>query len=105
MVADPVLADYGWLQLPDGEEEAQVLFKAGKNHEGYFTAKNILNQAARAINILKKHYPDEDHILVNDNATTHQKRADGALWACYMLLNTLKLDSNWLVEINALDGN
>ena len=31
MVADLVSADYGWLQSPDGEEEARVLFKAGKN--------------------------------------------------------------------------
>jgi hypothetical protein len=105
MVADLVSANYGWLRSPDGEEEARVLFKAGKNCEGYFTAKNILNQAAMAIDILKKHYPDEDHVLVYDNATTHQKQADGALSACYMPLNTSKLDSNWLVEINALDGN
>lgn len=31
MVADLVSADYGWLQLPDGEEAAQVLFRVGKN--------------------------------------------------------------------------
>ena len=68
-------------------------------------AENILNQAAKAINILKKHCPDEDHILVYDNATTHQKWADGALLACYMPLNTSKPDSNWLMEIKALDGN
>ena len=73
MVADLVSADYGWLQSPDGEEEAQVLFKAGKNHEGYFTAENILNQVAKAIDILEKYYLDEDHVLVYDNATTHQK--------------------------------
>ena len=73
MVVDLVSADYGWLRLPDREEEARVLFKAGKNHKGYFTVENILNQAAKAIDILEKHYPDEDHVLVYDNATTHQK--------------------------------
>jgi hypothetical protein len=39
MVADLVSAEYGWLQSPDGEEEAQVLFKAGKNCEGYLLQK------------------------------------------------------------------
>jgi len=73
MVVDLVSADYGWLWSPDGEEEAWALFKVGKNHKGYFMAKNILNQVAKAIDILKKHYPDEDHILVYDNATTHHK--------------------------------
>jgi len=73
MVTDLVSADYGWLWSPDGEEEAQVLFKAGKNHKGYFTAENILNQVAKAIDILEKYYPDEYHVLVYDNATTHQK--------------------------------
>jgi len=52
MVADLVSADYSWLQSPDGEEEAQVLFKAGKNREGYFTLEDILNQAEKAIDIL-----------------------------------------------------
>jgi hypothetical protein len=105
MVADLVSADYGWLRLPDGEEEAWVLFKAGKNHEGYFMAENILNQATKAINILEKYYPDEDHVLVYDNATTHQKQADSALSARYMPLNTLKSDGNWLVDINAVNEN
>ena len=73
MVADLVSADYGWLRSPDGEEEAWVLFKAGKNREGYFTAENILNQVAKAIDILEKYYLDEDHVLVYDNAITHQK--------------------------------
>ena len=26
-----------------------------------------------------KHYPHEDHVFIFDNATTHQKWADGAL--------------------------
>jgi hypothetical protein len=105
MVADIVSANYGWLQSPDGKEEAWVLFKVGKNCKGYFMAKNILNQAAKAIDILERHYPDEDHVLVYDNATTHQKQADGALSTRYMPLNTSKPDSNWLMEINALNGN
>lgn len=51
VVADLVSADYGWLQSPDGIEEAWVLFKVGKNSEGYFTSDDILDQAETAINI------------------------------------------------------
>jgi len=60
------------------------LFKAGKNQEGYFMNKDILNQANKAMYILEKYYPDEDHILVFNNATTHLKRPDSALSACRM---------------------
>jgi hypothetical protein len=73
MVADFVSADYGWLSSPNGKEHARVLFKAGKNREGYFTNEDILAQAEKAMDILQKHYPNEDHILVFDNAKTHLK--------------------------------
>jgi len=105
MVADLVSADYGWLQSPDGKEEARVLFKAGKNREGYFTSDDILEQAEKAINILKKHYPNEDHVLVYDNATTHLKRADGALSACQMPKSTSKPEYNWWVEVTVRGEN
>lgn len=79
MVADFVSADYGWLRSPDGTESARVLFKAGKAQEGYFMSKDIQKQNNTAIDILEKHY--EDHVFVYDNATTHLKRANGALSA------------------------
>ena len=82
MMVDLVSTDYGRLQLPDGKEEARVLFKAGKNQEGYFTADDILKQAEKAIDILQKHYQDQDHVLVYDNVSTHQKWPDGSLSAC-----------------------
>lgn len=81
MVADFVSADYGWLTSPDGNESARVLFKAGKNREGYFTNEEILEQATKAMDILQRHYPNEDHILVYDNAPTHLKRPSDALSA------------------------
>jgi hypothetical protein len=71
MVADFVSADYGWLRSPDGKQEARVLFKAGKAQQGYFTNEDILEQATNAMDILEKHYPDEKHVLLFDNATTH----------------------------------
>lgn len=105
MVADLVSADYGWLWSPDGKEEARVFFKAGKNHNGYFVADNIIKQAGTAIGILKKYCPDQDHVLVYDNTSTHQKWPNGALLACKMPKFTSNPESNWLVEVNALDAN
>ncbi|KAG1867209.1 hypothetical protein DFJ58DRAFT_714447 [Suillus subalutaceus] len=71
MVAHFVSADYGFLQSPDGKETAQVLFKAGKSRDGYYSSNDILKHAVRAMDILEKYYPNEDHILIFDNAMTH----------------------------------
>ncbi|PPR04911.1 hypothetical protein CVT24_007155 [Panaeolus cyanescens] len=103
MVADFVSADYGWLRSPDSRESARVLFRPGKNREGYFDNKDIREQASNAIKILKEYYPDEDHVLVFDNATTHQKRADDALSATQM---TKGPSAKFGVEVNdvAEDG-
>ncbi|KII82854.1 hypothetical protein PLICRDRAFT_33206 [Plicaturopsis crispa FD-325 SS-3] len=79
MVADFVSADYGWLRF--GDDSAQVLFKAGKAREGYFTNADILEHATKAMDILDRHRPEKKHVLVFDNATTHLKRADDALSA------------------------
>ncbi|KAG2358208.1 hypothetical protein BDR07DRAFT_1483275 [Suillus spraguei] len=79
-----VSPDYGWLHSPDGMDSACVLFKAGKACEGYFTSEDILKQASNAMDIFKKHYSNEDHVMVFDNATTHLKHADGALSARHM---------------------
>jgi hypothetical protein len=90
MIADFVSADYGWLRSQDGGESARVLFKAGKSREGYFTNEDILSHANNAMNILDKHFPNEKHVLVFDNATTHMKRADTALSARKMPKNPTK---------------
>ncbi|OAX30645.1 hypothetical protein K503DRAFT_751027, partial [Rhizopogon vinicolor AM-OR11-026] len=95
MVADMVSPDYGWLRSPDGTETARVLFKAGKAREGYFMSEDILKQASNAMDILEKHYPDEDHVMVFDNATTHLKRADGALSARHMPKFSPKHGDKW----------
>ena len=84
MVSDFVSADYRWLHSPDKTKEARVLFKTGKNCEGYFTNNDILNQTTTAMDILAEFNPNEEHILVYDNATTHTKRSDTALSACHM---------------------
>jgi hypothetical protein len=102
MVTDFVSADYRWLQSPDGKEEARVLFKAGKARDGYFTNEDILKQTATAMEILKKHYLDEDHVLVFNNATTHLKHADGALSAHWMPKGISKPETNFGVKISVI---
>jgi hypothetical protein len=54
------------------------------------------------MDILEKHYPDDKHVLLFDNATTHQKRADDALSASKMPKFTPKLGKNWGVETNVI---
>jgi hypothetical protein len=81
MVADFISADHGWLRSPDGKESAQILFRAGKARDGYFTNENIVAHAEKAMDILEKYYPHEDHVFIFDNATTHLKRASDALSA------------------------
>ncbi|KAI6159852.1 hypothetical protein EDD17DRAFT_1778692 [Pisolithus thermaeus] len=76
MVADFVSADY--------EESACVLFKAGKTQDGYFTNDDITAQTRVAMDILSKHYADEEHVFIFDNAKTHLKRANDALSAWKM---------------------
>ncbi|KAF9461006.1 hypothetical protein BDZ94DRAFT_1374217 [Collybia nuda] len=98
MVADFVSADYGWLRSPDGSESARVLFKAGKAREGYFTSDDIMKQASAAMDIVQKHFPDEDHLFVYDNATTHLKRPDDALSARKMSKGVSKPGTNFGVE-------
>ena len=105
MVSDLVSADYGWLRSPDGKEAARVLFKVGKSREGYFTNEDILKQTQKAMDILQKYYPNEDHVFVFDNATTHLKRPDEALSARNMPKFTPKEVTIWGPETNMIGNN
>ena len=53
------------------------------------------------MDILTKHYHNEDHIFIFDNATTHTKRADDALSARKMPKNTPGPGKNWGVSVTA----
>lgn len=97
MVADFISAEYGWCQSPDGKESAQVLFRAGKGRDGYFDNSNILEQTKKAMDIVSKHYPGENHIFIFDNARTHAKRPDASQSARRMTKNP---SANFFVEIN-----
>ena len=50
---------------------ARVMFKAGKNQDGYFINDKILAQANWAMDILDNNYPDDVHVFFYDNTKTH----------------------------------
>ncbi|KAL6306661.1 hypothetical protein BKA93DRAFT_748077 [Sparassis latifolia] len=81
MAADFVSADYGWGRSKDGTRSTRILFKPGKNREGYFTNERILEHCTMLMDIASRDYPDDDHGIILDNAPTHLKRADDALSA------------------------
>lgn len=84
MVAEFCSAEYGFLHSLDGKESTHVLFKAGKERDGYFGNEDIRKQTAVTMEICKKWYPNEDHIFIFDNAKTHTKRAEDAQSALHM---------------------
>ncbi|KAI5822101.1 hypothetical protein K523DRAFT_257501 [Schizophyllum commune Tattone D] len=100
MVADFVSMDHGWLRSLDGERSARVYFHAGKNRDGWFDNEDVLKQAHCAMDILNASYPDEEHVLIYDNATTHRKRPVGALTASGM---TKGPSANFFVQTAMLD--
>lgn len=81
MVADLVSPEFGWFRSKDGTRSAQVVFRAGKNRDGYFSNQDILHQLSKAMDIGEADYSDSRFCFVLDNATIHLKRADDALSA------------------------
>jgi hypothetical protein len=66
--------------------KARVIFKPGKNRDGWFTADHLLAQGNRAIDIfdgLTGGYAQG--LFLFDNAPSHQKWADDALSARLMV--------------------
>ncbi|EKM48179.1 uncharacterized protein PHACADRAFT_203143 [Phanerochaete carnosa HHB-10118-sp] len=104
IVSDFISGDYGWLRFPDGKKSAQVLFRAGKDKDGYFTHENIIKQVTHAMKILQKHNSCDQHIFVFDNATTHRKHANNALFATHMSMSPTK-KRNRIWSINVSDIN
>ena len=83
----------------------QVLFKDGKACKGYFICGDILKHAATAADILDKGYPDEEHVLIFDNITTHSKQEEDALSVTKMPKFMTQSGKNWGVEVPELDGD
>ncbi|KIJ47397.1 hypothetical protein M422DRAFT_248785 [Sphaerobolus stellatus SS14] len=86
MVSDFCSPDIGWLKSKDGTREARILFKAGKNHYGYFNCDDLCKQTELAIKLFEDNFPDKSAITIFgfDNAPGHQKRALDALFTRYM---------------------
>ena len=93
MIADFVSADYGFLSSADGSEMAHVEIKPRKNHDGYFSNDDLLDQVQCAIHLIRKLYPQDDHVFVFDNARSHSKQAEDALSARHMPKET----RDWMV--------
>jgi hypothetical protein len=55
--------------------------RPGKKRDGYFTCDGVLAQASKVMDLLDQYYPNEDHIFIYDNVTTHKKQAEDALSA------------------------
>ena len=100
MIVDFISADFGWLSSPDREWLAWQLFKPGRNQDGYFSNEDIIEHANEAINILQEYYPDFEHVLIYDNATTHLKCAEDALSTWKMLNSISKPGTNWGIEVS-----
>ena len=104
MIARYVSADYGFLAAPDGRD-TQRIFKPGKNRDGFFSNEDILEQISDAMDLVLELYPDDDHIFIYDNATTHLKRPDNAPSARKMPKFTPPNGKNWLVEVTKRNEN
>lgn len=96
MISDFLTADWGRLRDNDRcvftfflllnshiyFSEARIVFKPGKNRDGWFSANDLLNQVDHAIDIfegLTKGWAQG--LFLFDNAPSHQKRAENALSA------------------------
>ncbi|KAF5310155.1 hypothetical protein D9619_010553 [Psilocybe cf. subviscida] len=53
MASDFLTVEWGRLQSEDGTEAARILFKAGKNRDGYFTSDDLIAQVDHAIDIFE----------------------------------------------------
>ncbi|KAF9475715.1 hypothetical protein BDN70DRAFT_935637 [Pholiota conissans] len=71
-----------WGLLRDGDESARVLFRAGKERDGWFASDDLLQQVDTAIDVFEgctKGFATA--LFLFDNAPSHQKRAPDALSA------------------------
>ncbi|KAI5823804.1 hypothetical protein K523DRAFT_210212, partial [Schizophyllum commune Tattone D] len=81
MVSDFLTSEWGRLRS-DTDGEARVIFKAGKNRDGWFTAVELIAQVDRAIDIFEGRVNGfAQGLFLFDNAPSHQKRAADALSA------------------------
>ncbi|KAJ7307025.1 hypothetical protein DFH08DRAFT_657161, partial [Mycena albidolilacea] len=80
MVSDFLTTEWGCLR--DDNDEARLLFKAGKTRDGWFDSDDMLVEVERAIDIFeRKTHKWATGLILFDNAPSHQKRTADALSA------------------------
>jgi hypothetical protein len=87
-------------QLTFFNSEARILFKAGKQRDGWFNADHLLSQVSHAIDIFeRKTNGRAQGLFLFDNAPSHQKRALDALSAQHMVKGVYPSMSSraWLI--------
>jgi hypothetical protein len=110
MISDFLTADWGCLR--DGNRcvmvlplsmrhhflrtlsEARIVFKPGKNRDGWFSADDLLAQVENAIDVFEGITKGwAQGLFLFDNAPSHQKRADNAISARKMVKGVFILGS------------
>ncbi|KZT32519.1 hypothetical protein SISSUDRAFT_1072510 [Sistotremastrum suecicum HHB10207 ss-3] len=87
MISDFCSPDFGWLRVEkegsNSVRDARVVFKAGKNRDGYFDGDDFLAQVDTAIDVFEEKYPlgNVVGLFAFDNAPSHQRRAPNGLTA------------------------
>ena len=105
MIGEYFSPDFGYLRSHDGTECACVVWKPGKNCDGYFDNNNFMAQVEKVMDILERDYPGIKHLLIFDNATIHLKCPENTLSASRMPKLTPKEGSNWGIEVTKHDKN
>ncbi|KAA1476290.1 hypothetical protein DENSPDRAFT_784809 [Dentipellis sp. KUC8613] len=83
MISDFLVPEWGRLKHDD--MEARMVFRAGKNRDGYFMNDDMLKAVDNAIDIFEARTDGRaTGLFIFDNATIHTKRADDALSASRM---------------------
>ncbi|KAI0280561.1 hypothetical protein BC826DRAFT_924333 [Russula brevipes] len=94
MVSDFLTPDWGRLRDDDqftshiftSTREARVIFKAGKNRDGFFDADDLLQQVDKAIDIFEGRTNGwAQGLFLFDNAPSHRRRAPDAISARNMV--------------------
>ncbi|KAJ6553649.1 hypothetical protein B0H10DRAFT_2241965 [Mycena sp. CBHHK59/15] len=84
MVSDFLTLDWG--RLVHEDDEARLLFRAGKNRDGWFNSDDVLRQVKKAIDIFEvRTGGGATGLFLFDNAPSHQKRAADALSAGHFI--------------------
>jgi hypothetical protein len=82
-------------QLTFFNSEAHIIFKAGKQHNGWFNVDHLLSQVTHTINIFKhKTNGYAQGLFVFNNAPSHQKHALDALSVWHMVKGVYPLMSS-----------